>query len=290
MKRGEKDMQPDTGKSDRELDRENLDDNLYLLLPGTVKNFGFHDKKWVLGEDRKGLVKALASLGPPRLTHTRGYHREERQLSYHPAPRRTWNWQTLTAESVAEHAKRPLYKVTYGDIGTGPDAVEKYLESMFYVASILSTIEYYSGCVLLLDESDMFLEERTKFDLQRNALVSGLLHVLEYYNGILILTSNRVSIFNEAFKLRVLLALHYPALDMDGRENIWNNFTQGLNQEYQEEEEDHGTANDQFQAQSQGKGKGKEVKRHKADTKDLTRKLHIFAGKEVNGMNSRNII
>ena len=37
----------------------------------------------------------------------------------------------------------------------------------------------------------MFLEEREKSDLQRNALVSVFLRVLEYYDGILILTSNR---------------------------------------------------------------------------------------------------
>ena len=45
--------------------------------------------------------------------------------------------------------------------------------------------------VVLLDESDVFLEEREKTDLQRNALVSVFLRVLEYYEGILILTSNR---------------------------------------------------------------------------------------------------
>lgn len=43
----------------------------------------------------------------------------------------------------------------------------------------------------MLDESDVFLEERTKMDLQRNALVSVFLRALEYYDGILILTSNR---------------------------------------------------------------------------------------------------
>lgn len=45
--------------------------------------------------------------------------------------------------------------------------------------------------MVLLDESDVFLEEREKTDLQRNALVSVFLRVLEYYEGILILTSNR---------------------------------------------------------------------------------------------------
>jgi SpoVK/Ycf46/Vps4 family AAA+-type ATPase len=79
-------------------------------------------------------------------------------------------------------------------------------------------------CVVLLDEADVFLEERTQQDLKRNALVSGLLRVLEYYSGILVLTSNRIGTFDEAFKSRVQLTLHYPTLDKPSRRRIWSNF------------------------------------------------------------------
>lgn len=124
---------------------------------------------------------------------------------------------TLTAESVAEIAEKPLYRVTCGDIGTDAEGVEKYLESVLLVGTIW-------GCVVLLDEADVFLEERQTTDLARNALVSVFLRVLEYYDGILILTSNRVGTFDEAFKSRVQLAVHYPALNEDGRFEIWRNF------------------------------------------------------------------
>jgi AAA+ superfamily predicted ATPase len=113
---------------------------------------------------------------------------------------------TLTAESVAELTNKPLYRVTCGDIGTNAEEVEKYLDSVLYIGAIW-------GCVVLLDEADVFLEERTQTDLQRNALVSVFLRVLEYYEGILILTSNRVGTFDEAFKSRVQLALHYPSIN-----------------------------------------------------------------------------
>lgn len=53
--------------------------------------------------------------------------------------------------------------------------------------------------VVILDEADVFLEERGLADLQRNALVSVFLRCLEYYDGILILTSNRIGTFDEAF-------------------------------------------------------------------------------------------
>jgi AAA+ superfamily predicted ATPase len=124
---------------------------------------------------------------------------------------------TLTAESVAEIAEKPLYRVTCGDIGTEPDEVEKYLESVLNLGKIW-------GCVVLLDEADVFLEQRSLEDLLRNALVSVFLRVLEYYDGIIILTSNRVGTFDEAFKSRIQLALHYATLGPFQRRQIWENF------------------------------------------------------------------
>ncbi|TRX92245.1 hypothetical protein FHL15_006860 [Xylaria flabelliformis] len=123
----------------------------------------------------------------------------------------------LTAESVAEIAEKPLYPVTCGDIGTKPEEIEEYLESVLHIGKTW-------GCVVLLDEADVFLEQRGLEDLHRNALVSVFLRVLEYYDGILILTSNRVGIFDEAFKSRIQLALHYKNLSPHQRTQIWGNF------------------------------------------------------------------
>jgi SpoVK/Ycf46/Vps4 family AAA+-type ATPase len=128
---------------------------------------------------------------------------------------------TLTAESVAEMAEKPLYRVTCGDIGTNPEDVEKYLTIVLYLGKIWD-------CVVLLDEAEVFLQERNLQDLQRNALVSVFLRVLEYYEGILILTSNRVGTFDEAFKSRVQLALHYEPLKESQRRRIWENFVKRL--------------------------------------------------------------
>src|ERR1700753_2078787 len=128
---------------------------------------------------------------------------------------------TFTAETVAEMAEKPLFRVTCGDIGTQPESVEKYLESVLHLGKIW-------GCVVLLDEADVFLEQRSLEDLQRNALVSVFLRVLEYYEGILVLTSNRVGTFDEAFKSRIQLALHYPSLGPLQRLRVWENFVKRL--------------------------------------------------------------
>ena len=60
--------------------------------------------------------------------------------------------------------------------------------------------------------------------MERNALVSVFLRILEYNGGILMLTSNRVGSFDEAFKSRIQLALHYPNLTGSQRRKIWRNF------------------------------------------------------------------
>lgn len=73
---------------------------------------------------------------------------------------------TSTAECVAEYTQRPLYSLTCGDIGETAREVEDNLDHCFQMA-------HKWGCVVLLDEADVFLAKRDKTDLRRNALVSG---------------------------------------------------------------------------------------------------------------------
>lgn len=61
---------------------------------------------------------------------------------------------TLTAESVAELAEKPLYRVTCGDIGTDPEKVEKYLESVLFIGSAWQAGKYSSPFLGHLDGSD----------------------------------------------------------------------------------------------------------------------------------------
>lgn len=160
---------------------------------------------------------------------------------------------TLTAESVAEIAEMPLYRVTCGDVGTNPEAVKRYFNTVLHLGKIWN-------CVLLLDEADVFLEERSMSDLKRNGIVSVFLHILEYY-GLLILTSNRMGIFDEAFKSRVQVALHYENLTLSDRKKIWQNFLDML----EEDEED-------------------------VNFDEIRLRLNDLAGNEINGRQIRNLL
>ncbi|KAI4209872.1 MAG: hypothetical protein LQ351_007226 [Letrouitia transgressa] len=128
---------------------------------------------------------------------------------------------TLTAECVAESFEKPLYQVTCGEIGTYPEVLEDRLEEIFDDAVTW-------GAILVLDEADVFLQERDYENLARNALVSIFLRTLEYFNGILFLTTNRVGTFDQAFQSRIHVTLGLPTLDQPRRTEVWSIFLREL--------------------------------------------------------------
>ncbi|CAL1706451.1 unnamed protein product [Somion occarium] len=129
---------------------------------------------------------------------------------------------SLTAEAMSEYLKKPLYVVGAGDLGTSADRVDSAL-------SVILKISATWGAVVLIDEADVFLEERSLQFLERNAMVAVFLRHLEYFRGILFLTTNRVRVFDEAFQSRIHVSLRYQDLKPDARRQIWVAFLQKAN-------------------------------------------------------------
>ncbi|KAF2647422.1 hypothetical protein K491DRAFT_784737 [Lophiostoma macrostomum CBS 122681] len=124
---------------------------------------------------------------------------------------------TATAECIADLVQRPLYPITCGDLGSTALEVEVELSRHFDLASRWD-------CVMLLDEADVFLAKRSREDHGRNAIVSVFLRMLEYYKGILFLTTNRIGVFDEAFKSRIHISLFYPNFDEETTIRVWKTF------------------------------------------------------------------
>ncbi|KAK4199253.1 P-loop containing nucleoside triphosphate hydrolase protein [Triangularia verruculosa] len=124
---------------------------------------------------------------------------------------------TLAAESIADVCKKPLLRVDASAFGTKAESVETSL------AEALKNAERWQA-VALLDEADVFLEQRRNNELERNNVVSVFLRSLEYYKGILFLTTNRIGVFDKAFKSRIHLAIHFPPLSFDIRLSLWDAF------------------------------------------------------------------
>jgi hypothetical protein len=74
--------------------------------------------------------------------------------------------------SVAEHLRRPLYRLGASDLGSSTESVEARLSEALIRCAAWNAL-------LLIDEADIFLECRTPDNLQRNELVSSKLWPLQ---------------------------------------------------------------------------------------------------------------
>lgn len=124
---------------------------------------------------------------------------------------------TFTAECAAEFVQRPLLSLSCSDIGVDSGKVEKNLLRFFKMAKLW-------GALLLLDEADVYLEQRNARDLERYCLVAAFLRCLEYYQGVLFLTTNRVGAFDDAIVSRINVVLHYE-FDEPRRQDVWATFS-----------------------------------------------------------------
>ncbi|KAG8526824.1 uncharacterized protein KY384_008253 [Bacidia gigantensis] len=224
-------------------DPNDIEDEEKILLPPFVYGFALRNRKWamfdidlirdvdyssgfedlVLPPGHKETVRALVANHSRVPGPRNGVEQEDHSIDLvkgkgtglvillHGAP---GVGKTSTAECVADSTKRPLFPITCGDIGDTASEVETNLEKNFQLA-------HKWGCVLLLDEADIFLQKRDKTDMKRNSVVSVFLRTMEYYSGILFLTTNRVGIFDQAFRSRIHISLYYPGLQKEATLQIW---------------------------------------------------------------------
>ena len=130
----------------------------------------------------------------------------------------------ISAECIADFTERPLLSLTCSDIGVEPEVIEDNLLKWFKLAESW-------GAILLIDEADIYLEQRQVQDIKRNHLVAGFLRALEYFKGILFLTTNRVGTFDEAFISRIHIQIYYEEFNEDDRRKVWDTFFQKLEEE-----------------------------------------------------------
>ncbi|KAF2032295.1 P-loop containing nucleoside triphosphate hydrolase protein [Setomelanomma holmii] len=212
---------------ENEVEASNLSEKNLMYCNYCIGGFGFRQKKWclftishleplVMDTRKRNLIHSLVKS-----------HRNSAEtfddvvsgkgkglvglLSGNPGVGKT-----LTAEVIAEVTKRPLYMLSAGELGTQVYDVEKKLDMVLEVTK-------QWGCVLLIDEADVFLQERDGLDLERNSMVSVFLRRLEYFQGVLIMTTNRNRTIDQAFNSRIHFKLHYADLSPDSRSTIWKN-------------------------------------------------------------------
>lgn len=212
----------------------NVDNEKYLLAPfvcvynlGTTKNWGLSHIKdlskidykkdsfdyLVLDQNKKTILKSLILQKSNSDKYSDFIENKGNGLVfllYGPPG----SGKTLTAEATCELLEKPMYSLNVGDLGTDSENMELILNTI---------IEYCVrwDAIIVIDEVDIFLEERETNMLARNAMVGIFLKVLEYHNGIMFLTTNRLTSLDPAVKSRITLMLPYKELLSDKREKIW---------------------------------------------------------------------
>jgi hypothetical protein len=121
---------------------------------------------------------------------------------------------TVTAESIAEMCRRPLYIVTAGELGTNAASLDQALERIIGMTSRWHAL-------VLIDEADVLMAKRDDTDLERNAVISVFLRRIEYQETIMFLTTNRVESLDPAFASRISVAVHYQQFSAETRRLVW---------------------------------------------------------------------
>ncbi|THH09758.1 hypothetical protein EW145_g1774 [Phellinidium pouzarii] len=197
--------------------RDPEDSDLLLASP-IVYGFSLADKLWLeFNIDHKTLVRSLVEAHSKNLSGFDDFVKGKGRGLVINLFGKPGVGKSMTAEATSEHVRRPLYIVGAGDLGISASKLDASLTRIFNVSAIW-------GAVVLIDEADVFLEERSLHDLRRNAVVAVFLRQLEYFRGILFLTTNRVRTFDEAFQSRIHVSLRYADLTPDARCTIWTAF------------------------------------------------------------------
>ncbi|KAF2736868.1 P-loop containing nucleoside triphosphate hydrolase protein [Polyplosphaeria fusca] len=186
-----------------------------------IENVSWNDKSLeslVMKKDQKSLLHALVSShhfpeNPRDASKQKG---KGLVILLHGSP---GSGKTLTAECCAEITQKALFSTSLAELNkeNRPWWFERRLSEVLQYATTWKA-------VVLFDEADVFLEKRKEDAAdasERNALVAVFLRHLEYFSGIVFLTTNRVSVFDEAMKSRIHLALGYNPPTLDMRRMLW---------------------------------------------------------------------
>lgn len=124
---------------------------------------------------------------------------------------------TLMAEAIAERARRPLYYVDARDLGANFANIAENFKVV-----MANACEW--NAIVLLDEADIYLQQRSLAAPDGNERVTAFLRQLEYFQGILFMTTNLYDTLDKAVESRIHIHIPFDELSLRHRFKVWNNF------------------------------------------------------------------
>ncbi|KAK7982057.1 26S proteasome regulatory subunit-like protein [Apiospora saccharicola] len=120
---------------------------------------------------------------------------------------------TFAAEAVAELAEMALLRITPREIGSTVQDVQNLVNS---------TLALTRGwdCVLLLEQSDVYLEPRNTSDVFSNAIANEFNNLIDTFKGIIVLTSSYANPSGNALSYRATIVISL-SLNHEQQRRIW---------------------------------------------------------------------
>ncbi|KAH4847096.1 hypothetical protein HBH75_166030 [Parastagonospora nodorum] len=234
---GATDGQEDTMRSEPDaastLSEEIPKHSFLLMLPASIHGYDLLDKRWsqllvsnisdvkwnaelfkqvILPPREKNLLEAVVKwpISDASSSVSSGVRGGQHTILLHGSP---GSGKTFTAEAIAEMTERPLFRISYSDIGTNAPKAKEHLQ---FVSKLCNTW----GCVVLFDDIG---------DKEQIALVTAVLHSLDVFTGIVILSTNLLGRFDRALIPRIRLIIRFERWSQNDREKAWQNILERLN-------------------------------------------------------------
>lgn len=128
---------------------------------------------------------------------------------------------TSETECLSEKLGLPLYVTDCADLGTEPDVLEQRLYETF-----LRGVNW--GSIILLDDADALVLQRSQQDRKRSAVVSILLRHLEYSDGIHFITTSSLYPVDRALLSRIHIPVGFNDFQFPEQQSIWLMFIERI--------------------------------------------------------------
>jgi hypothetical protein len=131
---------------------------------------------------------------------------------------------TMTVAAMAEHLRRPLYRMETCDLGVDTFSVAQSLNEA-------AENTWSWGAIFLLDMADVYLGAREANDIHHNGVVSAVLRFLERHHHVLIMTTDKVESFDEAVQGHIHAGIRFESPSAQMRRMMWRQETSGAQPE-----------------------------------------------------------